>query len=229
MKTNKLTNFLLLLVLALNSCKIGEDSPVRNFYAFEQNVTISPVKKEYTQGDLVWMEVNFPKQMTDQTTGKTVEVGNATFNLNLEVTDPFVPSPDLEKFALIPQNGVVSNDDNFEEKGTALISFGCPANDYSMRVGIQFKEKGGYLVYLNKANPYFQIVFTGDADCSIIKPNTIPPDEADIGTVRLTFALTDTNKDKFDEYAMEFVGASADFPAIRSALDKKEAFFVWVK
>lgn len=219
-----------LMPVVFSACKIGEDSPDRDFYLFEEKLTVSPVKKEYTQGDFVWLESGIAgKQLTDQTTGKTVEVGNATFNNTLNVSDPFVFAPNLEKFGLIPQVGVVTNDEDFEENGSASVSFGCPANDYSMKIGIQFKEKGGYLVYMNKANPFIQIIFTDEPDCSIIKPNMIPPDRADIGTVRLTFNLDDINRDKFDEYAALFPGAMIDLAPLRASLDKKEAFFVWVK
>jgi len=230
MKINFFAVFACLLLIVPPGCKIGEDSPTRNFYAFEQSVGLSPVKKEYLQGDLFTIEVEIPgKEMTDQTTGKSVEVGNATFNISLDVFDPFVVMPDLEKFVLIPQTGVITGDENFDKNGSAMISFGCPAIGYYMKTGVQFKEKGGYLVYLNKANLYPQIVFTSDEDCTLIKPNTVPPDEADIATVHLTFAVGDSNRDKFDEYAAGFPGANVELNSIRSALDNREAFFVWVK
>ena len=230
MKINFLATIAFLTLLVFSGCKIGEDSPKRDFYVFEQHLLLNPVKQEYAQGDFVWMESDIVgKQLTDQATGKSVEVGNATFNVALNVLDTFADAPGLEKFELIPQNGVISGDANFKKNGAALISFGCPANDYTMKTGIQFKEKGGYLVYLNKSNPYFQVVFTGDSDCSLIKPNTIPPDEADVGTVHLTFAVDDSNRDKFDEYAAGFPEANIDLNAIQTALDNREAFFVWVK
>lgn len=230
MKINFLAIICSTTLILLSGCKIGEDTPNRDFYGFELDMKLSPVKKEYAQGDFVWMETDIAgKLMTDVATGKSVEVGNATFRAALNVLDTFVQAPDLEKFDLIPQTGVITGAGNFKKNGSALISFGCPANDYAMKTGIQFKEPGGYLIFLNKTSPYFQIVFTASSDCAEIKPNTIPPENADIGTVRLTFAVGDSNRDQFDEYAAGFSGSGIDLTAIRAALDKKEAFFVWVK
>jgi len=218
-----------LLAITLAGCKITSDpQPVRQFYAFTQDVTISNVKKEYLVNDIIWLDISVPnKQMVDLTTGQAIEVGNARFVPALDAFDPFVETDTTNKFELIPLSGEVVDGADFPVNGNALLAYGCPESSYNMKVGVKFKKAGGYFLTFHKALPSLQIFFTNSADCSLqnIFP---PPPEAAIGIVTYRLDATDTNRDKLDEYAASFPAFTGDLEVMRTAVDDKTAFFVRV-
>jgi len=229
MKSFKTAFICLLALLQIAACKIGGDpQPVRQFYSFQQSVTMTNVKKEYVVDDIIWLEISVPgKQMTDITTSQTIEVGNARFVPVLDAFDPFVEANTSEKFELIPLLGEVVNGVDFPKEGTALLAYGCPESSYTLKFGVKFKKTGGYFLTFHKTLPSLQIFFTGDSDCSI--QNLFPPPpEAAIGTVFYRLDATDTNRDKLDEYAAGFSAFTGDLEAMRTAVDDKTAFFVRV-
>jgi len=228
---NILLGLTCLLLFVCIGCKIGEDGsqPVRQFYSFDQAVTLESVKKEYLLNDIIWLDIKIPnKEMVDLTTGKTVKVGNARFVPVLDLYDPFVADNTTDKFVLFPNTGEVVEDKDFQDGGNVLLAFGCPESSYSMRVGIQLKKEGGYFLTFHKSSPILQFFFTESSDCSIqdVFP---PPAEASIGSVTFKLDASDTNKDKLDEYAAGFPNFTGNLATIREALDNKTAFFVRVK
>ncbi|MEO1258021.1 MAG: hypothetical protein AAFZ15_04460 [Bacteroidota bacterium] len=232
MKFNHLVIIFTLLLIAFSSCQIGDDdsTPTRNFYSFSLGLEIDPVKTEYQNGDIFWLSTSIPtKELTDTDSGNTVRVGNGKFTFQIDVYDPFAQPDDTDKFNLAEQIGEVTEIGDFEETGSALISFGCPSSTYTLNTGIQFIKLGGYLVYLNRDQPLPQVIFTDDDDCSLIPDNQVPPDNADIGSVSYSFDVDDTNKEAFETYAANFPNSSVDLTSIRNALDEKRAFFVLVK
>ena len=229
MKINFLSITTILIVLGFMSCEIGDESPVRNFYTFMVDIELDPIKNEYLSGDLLWLSTSIDgKNFVDEQSGETVKVGNGRFTFQLDIFDPFAEPDDSDKFSLAIQSGEVTEINDFEETGSAIIAFGCPSGSYTMQVGVQFIKKGGYLFYLNQENPFPQVIFTQDEDCSIIPINNIPPDNADIGTTQYTFKVSDTNKEQFESYAAEFATPEVDLEPIRAALDEGRAFFVLV-
>ena len=231
MEIKHLAIFFTFIALSFSNCKIGDDdAPMRDFYSFSVGIELDPAKTEYLSGDLFWMSTSIVgKEFTDATTGEAIKVGNGKFTYRVDIYDPFADPDDSNKFSLAEQTGEVTEIDDFEETGSAFVSFGCPSSNYALQVGVQFLKPGGYLVYLNRDDPFPQIVFTEEDDCSAIPSNQIPPADADIGTINYSFNVAETNKDVFETYAAGFPNSSVDLAAIRKALDEKKAFFVLVK
>lgn len=220
------------LLLSLWSCRIDDDNsqPQRDIYRFAEKVKIDPVKKEYNIGDIFWLEVNFPgKELTTVDTGEDIFIGNATFfiTVNAEVlTAEPVPQSDT-RFDAAQQSGEIIKGDDFDTNAEATLSFGCPEATYFLRAGLQLKEKGNYVLFLNQEDGLSYIAFTEDTDCSLqdIFP---PPPEADLGYVQFTFDVEDTNLDVFNDV----VGADNQSPLLnefRAALENKTAFFLAVR
>ena len=220
-----------LFLLALWGCKIddGSSQPQRNIYNFQKGVSLDPFKKEYNVGDIFWMEVTIPgKTMEDLVTGEDILISNATFNIILssEVLSE-APTPQSSiRFDAVQQSGELVKGEDFENNADASLRFGCPEDDYNMRIGLQLKEEGNYLLFLNKEEVVTLVFFTDDSDCTIqnIFP---PPAEADLGNVLFTFDVEDNNLDVFES----LVG-TAQNPVIesyRKALENKTAFFLPVR
>jgi hypothetical protein len=217
-----------LLLAGLWGCKIGSDQPQRNYYVFDQKVSLSPQKKEYSPGDIIWLEINAPdKNFLDLVTASQVLVGNAEIPISVDIDWFTIPDSDPPEFDLFLQEGVLVEDEEFAENGIASFSYGCPESDYSFKVGIQLKKPGAYLLHFNWRNPYFTIFFTEESDCSI-QDFALPPPEADIGSIRFIVDATDTNRDKFEEF-IEEQQIWDDMSVFYQALDNKELYFIWVK
>jgi hypothetical protein len=222
--------FLSFSLLAIAGCKIGDDGVANHkFYSFAQEVSLSNVKKEYAAGDILWLEVNKAgKTFNDVTSGEAVLVKNAKFVFYLDVTNHFSSFTNDDKFNLIKQTGKVLSEGEFSEKGLATLSFGCPDQSYTFKMGVQFLKPGGYIVWLNNVQNPPQIFFTDTENCAV-QDQFPPPAEASFASITMTFNVADTNRDKLDEYAAANPGTSADLNALRKAVDEKMAFFAWVK
>ncbi len=218
-----------ILFLTVASCKIGDDDTqiVRDTYFFQQEISLTGAKKSYNVDDILWFEITIPdKKLMDTETGSLVTVGNAIFNLDLLIGSYLVLGGD-DKFELVPQEGVVNDDDEFENTGMINFSYGCPATSYNLKFGIKFKRSGGHLIYLNKDNPGLQILFTADSDCSI--HNTIPPPaDAAIGSISFSYGLDDMNRDVFEAFVEEN-NILNDVSGELEALADKVAYFVKVE
>lgn len=220
-----------LFLLGMWSCKIDDDSsqPVRNIYNFEKGIVLDPLKKEYSVGDIFWMNVNIPgKMLKDLATSEDIFISNATIYINLSAEalsiDP-IPQSSV-RFDAFQQAGKLVKEDGFDANANASLIFGCPEDSYSLRAGLQLKEKGNYVLFLNKEEVISLIFFTDDSDCSLqdIFP---PPPEADLGNLFFTFDVEDNNLDVFES----LVGTTQN-PAIesyRKALENKTAFFLPVR
>lgn len=218
-------------LLSLWSCRIDDNSsqPQRNIYNFRKGVSLDPFKKEYNVGDIFWMEVDIPgKKLTDLASNEDIFISNATFTIILS-SEVLAAAPQPQssvRFDAVQEKGALVKGEDFETDAGAAVSFGCPEDTYSFRVGLQLKEEGNYLLFLNRDEVVTLAFFTDDSDCSIqnIFP---PPAEADLGNVLFTFDVEDTNLDVFNS----LVGSAAS-PAIesyRDALENKTAFFLPVR
>lgn len=221
-----------LLLASLWSCNIDDEGsqPVRENYNFAEVVKIDPIKKEYNVGDIFWLEVNIPgKELQDLDSGENIFIGNATFFLaiNAEVLSA-EPAPQSDsRFDAAQQSGEIIKGDGFDTNAEATISFGCPEDTYFMRAGLQLKERGNYVLFLNREDSFSFIAFTEDTDCSLqdIFP---PPPQAALGAIRFTFDVEDTNLDVFNDV----VGEDNQSPLLnefRAALENKTAYFLAVR
>lgn len=217
--------------LFVSNCKIGDDTSqiVRDVYSFQEEYKLSNVKKEYNVGDLIWMEYNRSNDaMTDVTTGQEIVVPNPTLFTNLLLFDPFTEPNNIEKFGSVFQEGVFEDTNDFSQTGELRIEFGCPHNPVpQLKLGIELKAPGGYLLYPNPNDPFVQFAFTDQADCSSIALPNIP-DDADFGFVEFVFDVEDANLDKFDEYASLNGDPEFDIQQARNLLQEKKVFFILV-
>ncbi len=231
MKNKFLLMALSLFLLGLWSCKLDDEGnqPVRNIYNFKQGVSLDPFKKEYSVGDIFWMEVDIPgKTLKDLASGENIFISNAAFKIILssEVVsvDPLPQSS--VRFDAIQQSGTLVKGEDFETDAGAALDFGCPEDTYTLRAGLQFKEEGNYLLFLNREEVVTLVFFTGDSDCSL--QNTFPPpSEADLGNILFTFDVEDTNLDVFNTLVGSTVNPTID--SYRKALEDKTAFFISVR
>ncbi|MCB0562775.1 MAG: hypothetical protein KDD01_00200 [Phaeodactylibacter sp.] len=230
MKNKLLFAFAFLGILSFQSCKLDDETAdIRETYFFNQGITLDPFKTEYSEGDIFWMEVRIPdKVLQDLETSKDIFVSNAKFNvaINTEVVefDPLPQSP--VRFDISMQNGTLFKEADFENTANATLFFGCPDNTYILRAGLQLKEVGNYMLFLNQEQGASLITFTGDSDCSLqdIFP---PPAEADLGYVQFTFDVEDTNLDVFNSLVGSETSPLLD--SYREALENKTAFFISVR
>ena len=218
--------------LFINNCKIGDDTStvVRDVYSFQEKFKLSDIKKEYSVGDLVWMEYNRSgNTYTDVTTGEEIVVGNPTMYTDLLLSDPFNDPNNSEKFGSIFQEGEFDDADDFNETGKLNIKFGCPiSTNPRFKLGIQLKATGAYLLHPNPGEPFIQFPFTTETNCISFTVTNLP-DEADFGFVEFFFDMEDTNLDKFEEYVLTQPTGEVDIPGIRTLLEEKRAYFIWVK
>ena len=222
--------FAFLGMLSFQSCKLDDETAnLRETYFFDQGITLDPLKTEYSEGDIFWMEVRIPdKMLQDLETSKDIFVSNARFNVPIKTEvvefDPLPQAP--TRFDLTMQSGTAFKEDDFENTANATLFFGCPDNTYILRAGLQLKEVGNYMLFLNQEQGASLITFTGDSDCSLqdIFP---PPAEADLGYVQFTFDVEDTNLDVFNSLVGSETSPLLD--SYREALENKTAFFISVR
>lgn len=222
-----LTGFLFL--ASLWSCKIESNQPTRNIYNFNQELSLSTVKKEYSVGDFFRIEVSIANNtLKDIASGADIRIDNATFNVSsdMEVIQIEPLPASIDRFDLIIQNGQADKDDNFPQTGDALLKYGCPENSYTMAIGYQFKQRGNYLLRLNPERLSSLIFFTDNGNCSI-QDLFPPPPEADLGNVYYTFDVEDNNLDVFN--ALVGTATDAVTEEYRQALEDKRAFFIPVR
>ena len=166
--------------------------------------------------------------LRDIISGEDIFVSNARFAviLSSEVlsADPMPQSS--VRFDAVQQTGELIKLELFEKNAGATLRFGCPEDAYSLRVGLQLREQGNYLLFLNKEEVTTLVFFTEDSDCSI--QNLFPPPaEADLGNVLFTFEEEDNNLDVFDSLAVSPLSPTLE--AYREALVNKTAFFLPVR
>jgi hypothetical protein len=219
-----------LLLLSAWGCKLESNQPVREIYFFEKSLKLGTVKKQYSTGDIFWVEASLPgKTLKDQQTGADILIRNATFNVTAKLDilsiEPFPVS--IDRFDIFVQSGEASRDDLFPQNGEALLGYGCPDNSYNLRVGFQLKQRGNYVFMLNPERVVSLIFFSDSDDCAIqdIFP---PPVEADLGNVFYTFDIEDNNLDVFDEIT-EGMADDQTIANYRQALEQKRAFFISVR
>ena len=220
-----------LLLSSLWGCKIDDNTgtPQRETYNFAKGVKLDPFKKEYLEGDIFWLEVNIPgKQLEAQGTGEDIFVSKATFFIKLEAevlaAEP-TPQSNL-RFNAAQESGRIIKGADFDTNAEASLAFGCPDDDYFLRAGLEFEEKGNYILFLNRNDDVSLVTFTDDSDCSLqnIFP---PPPEANLGYVKFTFDVEDTNLDVFNDVVGDNPNPILD--SFREALENKTAFFISVR
>lgn len=229
MKNIQIAGLVIFLTGLLWGCKIGDDDqPQRETFSFSQGIDVVTFKKEYTAGDIIFMEVNVPgNTFNDLSTNTAITVGNATFGVatraEIVAKDP-IPAGEMN-FDVSMQNGAVEKGDEFDQFAEAVFTYGCPSTDYALSLGLQVKEEGNYILILNDLDQLSLIFFTDESDCSIT--SGIPPDDADQAFVRFFFEEDDVNLDVFEEV----VDGAQDplFQYYRQLLTNKYAFFIKVR
>ncbi len=230
MENKLLFVFAFLGMLSFQSCKLDDETAnIRETYFFNQGITLDPLKAEYSEGDILWMEVRIPdKMLQDIETSKDIFVSNAKFNvaINTEVVgfDPLPQAP--VRFDLAMQSGTLFKEEDFENTANATLFFGCPDNTYILRAGLQLKEVGNYILFLNQEPGASLITFTEDSDCGL-QEMFPPPAEADLGYVQFTFDVEDTNLDVFNGLVGNETSPLLD--SYREALENKTALFISVR
>ena len=230
MKLKDYCLIILLVVVALSGCKLDDESPtLRNTYNFIEDITLEPFKKEYNQGDILWLEVRLPnKMLQDVDSGESQFISNARFNVTLHTELLEIePLPQVSsRFDIAMQSGELFKEDDFETTGNSTLFYGCPDNGYVLRAGLQLKEAGNYVLFLNRDIGATLITFTDDSDCSL--QNIIPPPaEANLGYVQYFFETDDTNLDVFES----LIGTTSNpqLERYREALATKKALFLSVR
>jgi hypothetical protein len=151
----KKLNFLFLLFVAMIGCKIGDEAgPSSTFYSSEINLRVSNPKSSYAVGDTLWLNASIPvKTLTDATTSKVFDVKNSVFHLTFTpIGFLFVDSTDLlihERIDFVSNNPMVRPDDNYP--AMAQFEMGCPDEDFNLKIGVVFKDKGHFLFWLNRS------------------------------------------------------------------------------
>lgn len=220
-----------LLLLATGSCRLPPPpEPQGTVYFFEKSLKISTVKKEYSVGDTLWVEASLPNRiLRDQQTQRDILIRNAAFNLTTKIDFLAIePVPLLvERYDILIEAGEASKDELFPQNGDAVLGYGCPDSEYSLRVGFLFKQAGNYVFLLNP-DRLVSFIFFDDTDNCAIQNIFPPPNDADWANVYYDFEVEDSNLDVFDE----IVGDMDNDPLIedyRERLELKRAFFLSVR
>lgn len=155
-------------------------------YAFLEEIALSPAQRSYKIGDTLWLEYKNPsKQLYDQNTGQRITADTVSLSFWASLSALYeAPSNPPDGFCDFVSDGAVNVGRFFDAKSTFYTQrFGCnAANNYDFRVGIVFKQKGLYTLFL------------GDRTDAVIpcatRKTTFP-----FASIEFRFKVADTNKD----------------------------------
>lgn len=202
--------FYFLALLAFAGCKGNDDHPTETF-DFLVNVNIENSRPEYQAGDTLWMNISIPERsLSDRVTGKTVSIDGVQFGFGLLPvhffdSNPIKPIQDrIEIVASKP-----FNQPNADYPVESVFTFGCPGNDFTLRVGVVFKDAGRFLFLLNrtnkptgsiKENPRSQVLIPGNGQCDFKDISG-----SDIALVEYVYGAADYNQADFEAFMASLI------------------------
>ncbi len=148
MKLSQLTSFLSLIVLLFHSCS----DDLTSYNVVDENaIFIDNDQTMYQKGDLLWLNINIPKEQIDAKTGKTIdiyeltEVYDALFTFSLfSIKDAEVSRVVLDiKNIEVNKGGIYIQD---EVKLGISAGYDYYNDVYDVRVGITLIEIGEFYI-----------------------------------------------------------------------------------
>lgn len=233
----------LLALSALAGCNSGDNDDPQTF-DFLVNVTITNPQSEYQVGDTLWMDIDIPgNTLTDRKTGADVPVNGMQFGLSLLPTHFFDSDSSLavqDRLGLVASRAFQRPDAAYPAE--AAFTFGCPDNAFALKIGVIFKDKGHFLLLLNRKfnttetgneNPRTQVLIPRDRTCG-----TPEVGNADIGLVEYTFLAGNHNQAAFETFMAGLIADPANWDPVSTQKTLSEmkvifgnhaAFFAVVK
>jgi hypothetical protein len=217
-RLNQLLVLLIILPLFMRlRCK--GPHPVDYEYEFVEKVDLFPAQKTYHIGDTVWMQyVNPDRKFLDRQTNQRIQ-GDTLSVLFHVILNPLYntvagPAAGFCDF-IIPAGGNAGS--LLSQSGRDMVrEFGCdPPNNYNFKIGIDFKEKGIFILELFGKSHIIR--------CNN-RVNSFPE-----SSMQFTFNLEDGNKDLFFSVPMDSRGGKSKSKALEKKIDERMSFVLKVE
>lgn len=147
----KLTQFTIILALVAFSCQSCSDDLTSYNVEEENTIFVDNNQSLYQKGDLLWLNINIPKEQIDTKTGKTIDIYDLTdvydaiFTFSLySIGDTEFESVTLDFNNIeVNKGGIYLTD---EVKLAVVAGYDYYNGVYDVRVGIPLKDIGNYFI-----------------------------------------------------------------------------------